>query len=126
MGLTLKEVRVPTPRVRAEKILAALLAGGDLNEYNAAGAIAVTDGVAMLRATSVGMAMTLADSGVGPGDTIRLELVKQDDPTYTAVVTPATFADGTTLTFDAVGEYAVLIWVAATGWTVKVATATVA
>jgi plastocyanin len=126
MGLTLKEVRVPTPRVRAEKILAALLAGGDLNEYNAAGAIAVTDGVAMLRATSVGMAMTLADSGVGPGDTIRLELVKQNDPTHTVVVTPATLNGGTTITFDAVGEYIVLIWVDTVGWTEKVGTATVA
>jgi len=126
MGLALNEVRVPTPRTRAEKILAALLAGGDLNEYNAAGAIAVTDGVALLRATSVGMAMTLADSGVGPGDTIRLELVKKSDPTYTVVVTPATLNGGTTITFDAVGEYIVLIWVDTVGWTEKVGTATVA
>lgn len=126
MSLTLKEVRNPVPRVRAEKIRAALLGGGDCNEYSAAGAVDVEDALAVLRATSVGMAMTLADSAVGPGDAIRLELVKQDDPTHTVVLTPATLNGGTTITFDAVGEYIVLIWVTTVGWTRKAGDATVA
>lgn len=126
MSLDLKEVRVPTPRTRAEKILANLLSNGDFNEYAAAGAIAVSDGVAMLRPSEAGMAMTLADSATGPGDCIRIEMVEQDDPTYTAVLTPATLNGGTTITFDAPGEYIVLQWVVTVGWTQKAGNATVA
>jgi hypothetical protein len=126
MSLTLKEVRVPTPRVRGEKILAALLSQGDFTEYNAAGAISIEDGVALLRPTAAAMAMTLADSGVGPGDPIRIEMVEQDDPTYTVVLTPATLNGGTTITFSAAGDYIVLIWVDTVGWTRKAGNAVVA
>lgn len=126
MSLSIAEVRNPIKRVRAEKIRASLLAGGDCSEYSAAGAVAVTDGVALLRPSEAAMAMTLADSAVGPGDCIRLEMTDQDDPTYTAVLTPTTLNGGTTITFDAVGEYVVLMWVVTVGWTVKAGDATVA
>ena len=126
MSLSLKEVRVPTPRVRAEKILAALLGGGDLNEYSVAGAIALGDSVALLRPSEAAMAMTLADTATGPGDVIRIEMVQQDDPTYTGVLTPATLDGGTTITFSNVGEYIVLQWVVTIGWTVKTGDAVVA
>jgi hypothetical protein len=126
MSLTLKEVRNPVPRVRAEKVRQGLLAGGDLNEYSAAGAISVEDAVAMLRPDSVGMAMTLADSAVGPGDCIRLEQLDQTDPTFTAVLTPATLNGGTTITFSAIGEYIVLMWVVTVGWTKKAGDAVIA
>ena len=115
MSLDLKEVRVPTPRVRAERLLAALEAHGPVNEYKAAGAISPNDGVAILRPSEAGMAMTLAD-GTVLGETMRVVMLQQDDPTYTAVLTPATFGGGTTMTFDAVNESEVLIWVAG-GWT---------
>jgi hypothetical protein len=126
MSLTLKEVRVPTPRVRAEKILAALLSAGDFAEYSAAGAISVEDGVALLRPSEAAMAMTLADTATGPGDCIRIEMVEQDDATYTAVLTPATLDGGTTITFDAVGDYIVLQWVVTIGWTKKAGNAVIA
>lgn len=117
MALELKEVRVPTKRVRAEKLLAALEANGPVNEYNAAGAIDPSDGVALLRSTSAGMAMTLADGTVA-GETMHIKCTKIGTlGTDTIVVTPATFADGTTITFDAENEFIVLIWIAATGWT---------
>ena len=126
MSLTIKEVRNPVPRIRAERIRSALLAGGDLTEYLAAGAISVEDSSALLRPDSVGMAMTLADSAVGPGGCIRIEQIEQDDPTFTAVVTPVTLVGGTTITFSAVGEYIVLMWVVTVGWTRKAGNAVIA
>jgi hypothetical protein len=125
MSLTIREVRNPVKRHRAERIRAALQSGGDIAEYAGAGAIAPTDSVAILRPTSAGEAMTLAD-GTIPGEAIRIEMQQQDDPTFTAVVTPVTFAGGATLTFDAVFKYAVLIWVTTNGWTLRTGDATVA
>lgn len=125
MSLTIREVRNPIKRTRAERIRAALLSAGDLAEYAAAGAIAPTDSVALLRLDSVGMAMTLAD-GTIPGETMRIEVLDSDDPTYTAVVTPTTLVGGTTITFSAIGEYAVLIWVTTVGWTLRTGDAVVA
>jgi len=125
MSLTLKEVRNPVPRVRAEKVLAALLAGGDFNEYNAAGAIAPTDSIAMIDGTVDAQAMTLAD-GTIPGEAIRLQLRSLAAGVNSVVITPTTFADGTTLTFDAEDEYAVLIWVTTNGWTQRVGNGTIA
>jgi len=119
MALALEEVRVPTRRIRAEKIMAALEAAGPVNEYIAAGAIDPGDGLAVLRAKSAGQAMTLADGTVA-GETMCLKCLQVDSVgTDTVVVTPATFADGTTMTFDAKNEVAVLIWVASTGWTLR-------
>ena len=118
MGLTLKEVRNPVPRVRAEKVLAALEAAGPVNEYIAAGAISPNDGVALLKATAVGQAMTLAD-GTVPGETMLVRLLEVGVTGGTIVLTPTTFADGATMTFDAAGESETLIWVTTTGWTVR-------
>jgi hypothetical protein len=126
MSLELKEVRNPVKRVRAERILAALLSSGDFAEYSAAGAISVEDGVALLRPRSAAMAMTLADSATGPGDCIRIEQLDEKDPTFTAVLTPATLDGGTTITFDGVGDYIVLQWVVTIGWTRKAGNAVIA
>lgn len=126
MSLDLKNVRVPTPRVRAELLLACLEGNGVLNEYSAAGAISEDDGVAILRSKEAGMAMTLADATI-PGATIHLKCLSLGTPgTDTIVVTPTTFADGATLTFDATNEEAVLIWVTTNGWTLRSGNATVA
>lgn len=118
MGLTLKEVRNPVPLVRAARLQAALEAHGEVNEYNAAGAISPNDGVALLRANAVGQAMTLAD-GTVPGETMLVRLLEIPAAGGTIVLTPTTFADGATMTFDAEGEQEVLIWVAVNGWTVR-------
>lgn len=116
MSLDLKEVRNPIKRVRAERILAALEGNGPVNDYNAAGAISPNDGVACLRSDEAGLAMSLADGAI-EGETICLRCTHIGTVgTDTIVVTPATLNGGTTLTFDAKDEVAVLIWVAATGW----------
>jgi uncharacterized protein (DUF697 family) len=67
------------------------------------------------------IAATLADGEVGQEIWIKLETLD----TNNMVVTPANFNNGTTLTFDATGEVAHLMFVG-TGWEVLYTTATVA
>jgi hypothetical protein len=117
--LAVKEVRVPTKLVRATAIKAK---HDDLDDYldaiktsyyAAAGAIAVSDGLAVLTANSVGQAMTLA-VGTVVGQTVNV-ILRAKTATGTAVIT-GTFTGGTTLTLSAVGQRATLIWVGA-AWT---------
>jgi hypothetical protein len=115
MSLDLKNVRVPTPRVRAELVLACLEGNGPLNEYSAAGAISPEDGVAILRSKEAALAMTLA-VGTTVGETLHLKCLSLKAPGVDTVVVTGTFTGGTTLTFDAKDEHAVLIWVGA-AWT---------
>lgn len=116
MSLDLKEVRVPTPTRRAEKILALLEAHGPINAYSAAGAISPNDGAALLSSAEAALAMTLAD-GTFVGETIHLKCDDLTIPgTDTIVVTPVTLNGGTTLTFDAKDEHVVLIWNTTVGW----------
>ena len=117
--LNLASVRVPTKRSRANAILAKFDDSDDLLDaiktsfYTAAGAIAVSDGLAVLTANSVLQAMTLA-VGTVVGQTMHV-ILKAKTATGTARIT-ATFTGGTTLTFSAVGQRATLIWVGA-AWT---------
>lgn len=67
------------------------------------------------------IAATLADGY--PGQFKVIKLTNKD--VSNLVVTPANFTDGTSITFDATGEVAILIF-AGTGWTVIYTTATVA
>lgn len=120
--LEVREVRVPTKRVRAEAIqgkfadLDDLLDGMQVNAYAAAGAIAPEDGLAFLDATEAGMAMTLADGSV-VGETMHVILRSiAEDGVDTAVITPANLTGGSTLTFDEVNQRETLIWVGA-AWT---------
>lgn len=124
MSLTLGEVRVPTPIARAKKVYNALLSGGDSQSISAAGAVDPANAVVYIQPSEAAMALTLAD-GTTPGETMRLVMTTKSQPTYTAVLTPTTLSGGTTITFDAKDEYAVLIWTA-TGWVVRTGTATVA
>jgi len=117
--LNLASVRVPTKRSRANAILAKFDDADDLLDaiktsfYTAAGAIAVSDGLAVLTANSAAQAMTLA-VGTVVGQTMHV-ILKAKSATGTAVIT-ATFTGGTTLTLSAVGQRATLIWVGA-AWT---------
>ena len=63
-------------------------------------------------------ALTLADGSTSGQIKIVNMIVDGGDGT----LTPATFANGTTITFDAVGESATLVWNSTVGW---VATSTV-
>lgn len=67
------------------------------------------------------IAATLAD-GLAPGQLKIIKLTTKD--TNNLVVTPANFGDGSTLTFDATGEIAILVWDGA-DWRVVYSTATV-
>jgi hypothetical protein len=125
MSLTHKEVRNPVPTRRAEKILACLLSGGTHGEYNDAGAIDISDSVAMLDGTVDAQAMTLADEVV-PGAAMRLECRSLDEGVDSIVLTPATLNGGTTLTFNAVGDFVILIWVVTVGWTPRANSAVLA
>ena len=119
MSLELKEVRVPTPIVRAERILAVLESQGLINDYKVAGAISPNDGTAILRTKEAGLAMTLAN-GTLVGETIHLKCVQLRTPgTDTIVVTPANLTGGTTITFSVKDDHAVLIWAGA-AWSVRI------
>lgn len=67
------------------------------------------------------IAATLADGSVGQIKIIKLNTFD----TNNMVVTPANFADGTTITFDASGEVAILMFVG-TSWELIYTNATVA
>jgi hypothetical protein len=124
---TVREVRNPIKRKRAEKIIAALGQQGDVASYDVAGAISPSDGLALLDPSEAAMAMTLVDTTTGPGDTIRIEMMSQDDDgVNTAVLTPNLMDGGSTITFSEVGHYVVLVWVVTIGWKVKAGTAAVA
>ena len=85
-------------------------------------AIPITKGYQGFTTNAVGaIAATLADGTVGQ----RLVLVLTLKDTNNCVVTPANLNGGTTLTFDATGEYAELMFVG-TGWTVLHTTASLA
>lgn len=126
MSLTINEVRVPVPLQRARKVRNAILSNGDSQSVSAAGAVAPENAVVYIQPTEAAMALTLADGSVS-GETMRLVMTTQSDSTYTAVLTPANLTGGTTITFDAVDEYAVLIWDGVGGaWVVRAGDATVA
>jgi len=127
--LTLKEVRNPVPRVRAQKILDVLngadsvSAAQQVNVYAAAGAVDPTDDVAIFDATAVGMAMTLAD-GATAGELMHL-VMRSKTNGDTVVLTPTTLTGGTTITFSAVGHRATLLWTG-TAWVMRNGTAALA
>lgn len=74
-----------------------------------AGAVSLTTRYTRLTSSGIGQAITLADgSFVGQRKTIRA--ASGHGGGNTQVLTPATFADGTTVTFDAVGEVIELEW----------------
>lgn len=77
---------------------------GTATTYTADGAIALTDKFAILDATDNSTAMTLAAGTAG-----QVIYIKAINVTNTADVDPASFIDGTTITFTPANEYAVLI-----------------
>jgi len=89
---------------------------------NGAWAIPITKGYQGFTTEAAGaLNATLADGAVGQ----RIWLALTLKTTNNCVVTPANFNNGSTLTFDATGEYAELMFVGA-GWEVLHTTATIA
>ena len=86
---------------------------GGVQSLSGAGAADLTNLVTELTTGAGAAAVTLAD-GTTSGQIKIIYMVV--DGGGTATVTPATFASGTSIAFDAVGEAATLVWNSAIGW----------
>ena len=86
---------------------------GGVQELSGAGAADLTNLITELTTEAGAAAVTLAD-GTTSGQMKIIYMVV--DGGGTATVTPATFASGTQIAFDAVGEAATLVWNSAIGW----------
>jgi len=86
---------------------------GGVQSLSGAGAVDLTNLVTELTTAAGAAAVTLAD-GTTSGQIKIITMVV--DGGGTATVTPATFASGTTLAFDAVAETATLVWNSSIGW----------
>ena len=90
---------------------------GGVQSLSGAGAVDLDNLITELTTTGAN-ALTLADGTTSGQIKIINMIVDAGDGT----LTPTTFANGTTITFDAVGESATLVWNSTVGW---VATSTV-
>ena len=86
---------------------------GGVQELSGAGAADTTNLITELTTAAGAAAVTLAD-GTTAGQIKIITMVV--DGGGTATVTPATFASGTTIAFDAVAESVTLVWNSAIGW----------
>ncbi len=77
---------------------------GTVTTYVADGAIALTDKFAILDGSSATAQMTLAAGTAG-----QVIFIKATDVSNACDVDPASFIDGTTITFTPANEYAILI-----------------
>ena len=84
---------------------------GGVQSLSGAGAVDLTNLVTELTTTGAN-ALTLADGSTSGQIKIVNMIVDGGDGT----LTPTTFANGTTITFDAVGESATLVWNSTVGW----------
>jgi hypothetical protein len=84
---------------------------GGVQSLSGAGAVDLTNLITELTTTGAD-ALTLADGTTSGQIKIINMIVDGGDGT----LTPTTFANGTTITFDAVGESATLVWNSTIGW----------
>ena len=84
---------------------------GGVQSLSGAGAVDLTNLVTELTTTGAN-ALTLADGTTSGQMKIVNMIVDGGDGT----LTPTTFANGTTITFDAVGESVTLVWNSTIGW----------
>ena len=84
---------------------------GGVQSLSGAGAVDLTNLVTELTTTGAN-ALTLADGTTSGQIKIINMIVDGGDGT----LTPVTFANGATITFDAVGESATLVWNSTVGW----------
>ena len=86
---------------------------GGVQALSGAGAADLTNLVTELTTAAGAAAVTLADGSTSGQIKIINHIV---DGGGTATVTPTTFANGTTIAFDAVGESVTLVWNSTVGW----------
>jgi len=84
---------------------------GGVQGLSGAGAVDLTNLITELTTTGAN-ALTLADGTTSGQVKIVNMIVDGGDGT----LTPTTFANGTTITFDAVGESVTLVWNSTIGW----------
>lgn len=95
-----------------------------ITSTSGAGAVAITGRVHEITTTGTGDALTLADGTAGQQLTVIY--VAEGAGSDTAVLTPTTFAGGTTITFNALGDSADLTFSSTGGWYMHGGTAAVA
>jgi len=86
---------------------------GGVQALSGAGAADLTNLITELTTAGGAAAVTLADGSTSGQVKIINHIV---DGGGTATVTPTTFANGTTIAFDAVGESVTLVWNSTVGW----------
>ena len=101
-----------TGAVTTDAIYNATIRGG-VQALSGAGAANLTDLITELTTAGGAAAVTLADGSTSGQIKIINHIV---DGGGTATVTPTTFANGTTIAFDAVGESVTLVWNSTVGW----------
>ena len=101
-----------TGAITVDATYGATITGG-VQALSGAGAADLTNLVTELTTGAGAAAVTLAD-GTTSGQVKIINMIV--DGGGTATVTPATFASGTTIAFDAVAESVTLVWNSAIGW----------
>ena len=101
-----------TGAITTDAIYNATIRGG-VQTLSGAGAANLTDLITELTTGAGAAAVTLADGSTSGQIKIINHIV---DGGGTATVTPTTFANGTTIAFDAVGESVTLVWNSSGGW----------
>ena len=86
---------------------------GGVQALSGAGAADTVNLITELTTAGGAAAVTLAD-GTTSGQVKIINMIV--DGGGTATVTPTTFANGTTIAFDAVGESVTLVWNSTVGW----------
>ena len=86
---------------------------GGVQALSGAGAADIVNLITELTTGAGAAAVTLADGSTSGQIKIINHIV---DGGGTATVTPVTFANGTTIAFDAVGESVTLVWNSTVGW----------
>ena len=86
---------------------------GGVQALSGAGAADLTNLITELTTGAGAAAVTLANGSTSGQVKIINHIV---DGGGTATVTPVTFANGTTIAFDAVGESVTLVWNSTVGW----------
>ena len=101
-----------TGAITTDAIYNATIRGG-VQTLSGACASNLTDFITELTTAAGAAAVTLADGSTSGQIKIINHIV---DGGGTATVTPTTFANGTTIAFDAVGESVTLVWNSTVGW----------
>ena len=97
---------------------------GSIQNLSGPGAVNITTGTTAFTSTGTGDALTLADGVAGQFKTIIY--VAEAAGADTGVLTPANFGNGTTITFNTVGDSVVLQFIGTDWWVVSINGAAIA